>query len=223
MAFWKGAVWYQSDGGAQLLKRERRVSIGADVISRSKRNTRTSCWWKEDLIWTATQSDVGGGKSLRSENNIWRKNVCFKMLTVFPQLSLTVRGSPITLIFYALWKKLFHSYDVSFWHLSLTVLLCNGGFVLSWNGKIFVGTPLVALHEIASVLVYWKRGTGALFKPLGHSKENIYIFSCSKSNFSCLLSSFLDVHHQHHQDQVQSPGQACALSGHTLFGLPHRP
>lgn len=39
----------------------------------------------------------------------------------------------------------------------------------------------------------------------------------------CLLSSSADVHHQHHQDQVQPSGQACALSGHALFGLPHRP
>lgn len=40
---------------------------------------------------------------------------------------------------------------------------------------------------------------------------------------NCLLSSSADVHHQHHQDQVQPSGQACALSGHALFGLPHRP
>lgn len=37
------------------------------------------------------------------------------------------------------------------------------------------------------------------------------------------LSSFSDVHHQHHQDQVKPPGQARALSGHAVFGLPHRP
>lgn len=37
------------------------------------------------------------------------------------------------------------------------------------------------------------------------------------------LDSFPDVHHQHHQDQVQPPGQARAVPGHALFGLPHRP
>lgn len=32
-----------------------------------------------------------------------------------------------------------------------------------------------------------------------------------------------DVHHQHHQDQVQPPGQARPLPGNSVFSLPHRP
>lgn len=32
-----------------------------------------------------------------------------------------------------------------------------------------------------------------------------------------------DVHHQHHQDQVQPPGQARPLPGNPVFSLPHRP
>lgn len=41
----------------------------------------------------------------------------------------------------------------------------------------------------------------------------------------CLSSGFCppDVHHQHHQDQVQPPGQARALPGHAVLSLPHRP
>lgn len=61
------------------------------------------------------------------------------------------------------------------------------------------------------------REVQALVKPLEHSKEHNLLHVHS------LLSCFPDVHHQHHQDQVQPPGQACALSGHALFGLPHRP
>lgn len=53
-------------------------------------------------------------------------------------------------------------------------------------------------------------------------KYNV-VFISTWSDLLFLLSSCPDVHHQHHQDQVQPPGQAGALSGHALLGLPHRP
>ncbi|XP_057177893.1 uncharacterized protein LOC130546564 [Triplophysa rosa] len=34
---------------------------------------------------------------------------------------------------------------------------------------------------------------------------------------------FIDVHHEHHQDEKQSPGQACALSGDPVCCIPYWP
>lgn len=102
-AIWRAAIWYQSDGGAQLQSERESRSVG--FISRNtKWNTKTYCWWKEDSICAVSRLALNMVKKLTDL-----------------QLSLTVRSSLVRLIFILCFGELFNSYDVSFWHLSLTV------------------------------------------------------------------------------------------------------